>query len=176
MELLSWERLYAFGYFVFWYILWVPGVIYGAMKSMQAFWGAMMYPTISWSSTRRQARRLDWLHKQRDQLERLKKSDREYYGYLLSGVLWVLVLFAGLLMVQGIMTPALFRSPPEQQLMSVNLAFLRYVAGFIAGGVALNRLTWYRSLQEYETTRANLDHRIERLEAKISLQPTPAGV
>jgi hypothetical protein len=90
--------LQSLGYIIFWYGIWLVGVFFGAIKAYHALTGK-----IGAGLARNRARKLDLLQKKRDHLTRLRKCDREYYGRLLSGVLWVLTLFAVQVAFEGVL-------------------------------------------------------------------------
>jgi hypothetical protein len=156
MELLTWGNV--------WWVVWGISVSYGAIKAIQALKGTVS-TGFTWNRTRKLAR----LRKRREHLIQLHDSDREYHGWLLSGVLWVLALFAVALLFEGV-------SVRDPLVRSFVLNLGRYLVGLTAFMVALARLSDYRSLQHFDRTIAFLDRRIATLEAKTALQPAPAGV
>jgi hypothetical protein len=120
-------------------------------------------------------RKLKRLQKRRDHLELLHDSEREYYGWLLSGVLWVLWLLALQLAVEGLTYPPKHWSLELQLVLAAVVNFMRTILGIVAYMVATTWLADYRALRRFDRTMANLDRAIAKLEAKMSLQTAPAG-
>jgi hypothetical protein len=137
-------------------------------------WRRLGRSGISWTFAVTRTRQLNSFRKLQARLKHLHDSDG-VCGWLLSGILWVLVLLAGELMLEAIVASQLGGpSLPVQGLVSL-LIGPRYIVGGIAMGVAVNRLNWYRRLEHYDTTMAALDRAITNLEAKqASHQPGAA--
>jgi hypothetical protein len=166
MDLLSWENAYYFGYIFFWYILWAPGVIYGAIKTYQTLTGKIG-TGFAWN----RARKLDVLRKRRDWLIELHKSDRTYYGWLLSSILWVLTLLAAEIALEGMMVPPTGFTAEALYIHVVLRHLLRFFLGYTAFVLALGRLGDYRALQRFDRAKERIDRAIAKLEAKRLLPP-----
>jgi hypothetical protein len=116
------------------------------------------------------------LKKQRARLQQLHDSDRAYYGWLLSSVLWVLALLGVQLVIEGYMALGLTRLPEEQHKYHALINITRLGMGFAVYSIALNRLiqNWLRR-RHFDRDIARLDRAIARLEVKQeSHQPATA--
>jgi hypothetical protein len=121
-------------------------------------------------------RQLANLKQRRDWLRQLHDCDRAYYGYLLSGILSVLVWFAMQLILEGMMVSLTYSSPFLQQVAAAILTMTRYGVGLIAGAIAMRRLGTCRVLQHFDPAMAALDRCIATLEAKLGVSPASATV
>jgi hypothetical protein len=130
---------------------------------------------ISWTFAVTRTRQLNSLRKLQARLKHLHDSDG-VCGWLLSGILWVLVLFAGELMLEATVASQLGESSLPVQVLVSPLIGTRYAVGGIAMVVAANRLNWYHRLEHYDTTMAGLDRAITKLEAKQASHQSPAAV
>jgi hypothetical protein len=158
MDLLSWDMGT-----VLWRIIWAVSVLFGAYKAIQALTG--------WVFTSSRKRNLALLQKRRARLIQLHESDREYYGWLLSGILAVLILLALLLAIEGITAP-----PIEHELLVTLIRnFIRFVVGLWAFTIAAPRYLDYHELQHFDRILARLDRKIAKLEGHPSSPPAPAG-
>jgi hypothetical protein len=138
---------------------------------------AVMYKGMTAGLLLRRKRRLTYLKKRQAWLRQLYESDRAYIGYLLSGILWVLVLFGVLLIFEGSMAQQHFISPRDQQLADLPMRFTRYMVGVIAYIIALQHvIVDYMLRRRYERFMGALDRRIAKLEVKLGLSPASATV
>ena len=146
----------------------IISTIYAAIQAVQALkWPVRM--GFTWGLTQSLAH----LQKQRARLVRLQGSDREFYGWMLSGILWGVALFAAALMLESLMVIPPASSPLSQYVAMALVKVGRYTLGWFAGRIAMKRLGDYRALQRFDTTIANLDRDIAKLEAKLSLRAAP---
>jgi hypothetical protein len=123
-----------------------------------------------------QAQKLAGLRKRRARLIRLQESDREYYGWLLSGVLSVLALFALALLYEVVLAPPTGSGPQADIVAHFLLSTVRFGLGWAAYWIAIGRWKDYRWLQRFDRAMTRLDRAIAILETKTSVQPTSAGV
>jgi hypothetical protein len=129
---------------------------------------------IRWLFAWSQTRQLDFLQKRRKRLQQLHDCNREYYGWLLSGVLSVLGLLAFQLVLEGLaFGPSRFGSSEKQVLVGFMVASGRFVMGLAAYVTAVNRIHDYRRLQHFNQTIATLDRLMAKLEAKQTVHPAP---
>jgi hypothetical protein len=143
------------------------GLLLGILNAY--FGGGWGSKGISWTFALTRARKLDHLRKRRERLIQLHESDREYYGWLLTGVLSVLALFAGQLVLEAsLMGPYHFGSPEAQWRAGFVLASGRYLIGLVAYFGAVNRVQDYHALRRFDRTIATLDRRIATLAAGAS--------
>jgi hypothetical protein len=121
---------------------------------------------ITWSFALSRQRQLASLQKRRGHLIRLKECNREYYGWLLSSILWMLAIFAGTMLLYGSIA-----------ILPFGAGLAHYVGGFVALWFASVRLGDYRALQNYPKVIERLDRTIAKLEAdrRRSVQPTASG-
>jgi hypothetical protein len=152
-------------------ILKIVALVGGLAATIRLCWGGV---TSGLALTRK--RELAGLRKRRDLLVRLHESDRAYYGWLLSGILWALVVLGVQLMFEGSMGTPFYELPQERQLADVIRHVGRFGAGMIVYAIALHRVVRYRWLQRFDRTIATLDRKIATLEAKMSLQTASAGI
>jgi hypothetical protein len=119
-------------------------------------------------------RNLEYLKKRRDRLQELRDCNREYYGWLLAGVLWVLALLGFQLALEGYMAIRPTWTLERQYVQSVSLTVVRFVMGIVIYTIALNRVLDDRSLRlHFDRTVGKLDRTIARLEAKQALHTPP---
>jgi len=128
---------------------------------------------IGWTFAVSRTRKLRRLRERQAWLQQLYDSDREYYGWLLSGMLWVLMLFGMLLMFEPVMVPHLYHSTLEQRLAGGLEILGRNTVGLLAYYIAGDRVGGYRALQHFDQTMARLDKAIATLEAKQALRQPP---
>jgi hypothetical protein len=155
--------------------VWILGLI-GFILSvfLPSGWGTRgITRTFALSRTRK----LRQLQERRARLQLLHGSDREYYGWLLYGVLGPLALLA-LSMAGGGLIPLLSMGP----MSSLNLVLADLVnitRGISAMGaylLAIKHCQDYQLLQHFDHTMAYLDQAIAKLEAKQgSRQPVAAA-
>jgi hypothetical protein len=124
---------------------------------------------ITWTFALTRTRKLRRLQERRAWFQWLHDSDREYYGWLLSKVLWVLSMLA-VVLVAGIV------NTPPTPLVAKFAKILAHVAGILASLVAFECYVHYLRLQYFDYTMARLNYAIARLEAKqASRQPAAAA-
>jgi hypothetical protein len=131
---------------------------------------------IIWIFALRRSQRLDALKKRRARLQQLHDCNRVYYGYLLSGVLWVLGLLGFHLIMESvwILYPMVPLEQPGGQRELIMTARLGLGLGVFY--FAVSRLSMYKFLlQNYKPAMGNLTRAIDTLEAKQAGQQT-AGV
>jgi MFS family permease len=135
---------------------------------------------ITWSFALSRPRALRRLQRRRDRLKRLKECNREYYDWLLSGILWVLAIFAGTMLLHAL-THYLalgYQAAVNSQAKAVDdlCQFLvLYGGGMLACVVAGSRTRTCRSLQAFDQSMASLDRAIAKLEAKLPRSVQPAA-
>ena len=153
--------------------LWIGGLIGILLSVLNAYfsWGRSGISRI-FAVTR--TRQLNSFRKLQARLKHLHDSDG-MCGWLLSGILWMLVLCAVELMLEATVAAHLRASALPGQVLVSPLIGTRYIVGVIVMLIAVNRLTWYRRFENYDTTMANLDRAIARLEAKQAVQQPAAA-
>jgi hypothetical protein len=145
------------------------GLMLGLLNA--CFGGGWGGRAIGWTFMLGRAQNLTSLQKRRDLLIRLHDSDREYYGWLLSGCLGALALFALEMMFEGLLAQRQVMSPHDQLFYGSVLSALRYGLGLTAYLITCARLGGYRALQHFDRSIARLDQAMAKLEAKTPLQP-----
>jgi hypothetical protein len=157
--------------------LWIVAILGFMFTVLNAFipgWGAKGVSRTFAVSRRRALRRLQ---QRREWLVQLKESDRAYYGWLLSAILWGLVIFAGAMMFHGLMHYRAAVNPQAKAVDDLFQALVQYGGGMLAAFVAGSGVRTYRSLQAFDQSMADLDCAIAKLEAKLprSVQPAATG-
>jgi hypothetical protein len=102
-------------------------------------------------------------------LKELHDSDRAYYGWLLRGVLWGLVLLGVQLAMEGYIAPRITWPPERQHPYHVLINSARVVMGLAVYAIALNRVMgdWFLR-RRFEHQMVRLDRSIARLEGKLA--------
>jgi hypothetical protein len=145
---------------------WLVGLILSTLAAL--FGGGWAGKGIVWTVARRRKRELDRLKKRRAWLQQLHDCDRTYYGWLLGGVLWVLVLLGAQLALEGYVAPPVTWPPERQHELDVQVKAARVVVGFIVYTIALNHvITDWLLRRRFDRTMARLERRIAKLEAKM---------
>jgi hypothetical protein len=127
---------------------------------------------IFWTVLLGRTRRLAYLKRRRDWLQQLHDSDRAYYGWLLSGVLWALMLLGMQLAVEGLIPLHPTWTVEQQYVQGVAHTIERLAMGFAVYSIAYFHLMEDRLLrQHFDRTVAGLDHLIATLEAKQAQHP-----
>jgi hypothetical protein len=132
---------------------------------------------ITWTFALRSKRKLRRLQARRKWLQQLHDCNRVYYGYLLSGVLWVLALLGFHLIMESvwILYPMVPLEQPGGQRELIMTARLGLGLGVFY--FAVSRLSMYMFLlQNYKPAMGNLTRAIDTLEAKqAGHQPAAAA-
>jgi hypothetical protein len=158
-------------------IKWVVALIGLIIGILNAYfgggWGRI---GITWTFALSRRRKLRRLRARREWLQQLHDCNREYYGYLLSGVLWVLALLGLHLIMESawILYPMVPLEQPGDQRELLMTARLGLGLGVFI--IAVSRLSMYKFLlQNYDTAMGNLTRAIARMEAKQAGQQAAAA-
>lgn len=153
------------------------GILGLILGTLAAFFGSGWAGRwIVWTFLLTRKQQLKSLRKQQARLKCLHDTGG-VSGWLLSGILWLLFLFGAQLTLEAIVAEQLTRSSPPGQaaLLRTLLNAARYTVGFITMVVSINRLTWYRRLERYDTVMARFDDAIARLEDKLGVHQGAAA-
>jgi hypothetical protein len=147
---------------------WILAVISLMLSTLSAYFGSGWGRRgIAWTFALGRTRGLAHLKKRRASWQQLHDSDRTYYGWLLTGVLWVLTLLGMQLALEGFMAPVITWPPEQQHVQHVSLNIVRFGIGIAAYMIAVSRLFDNWSLRRrFERNMADLDRAIATLEAK----------
>jgi hypothetical protein len=150
--------------------VWILALISLMLGSLSAYFGGGWgRKGITWTFTLTRTRKLRRLQERRAWFQRLHDSDREYYGWLLSNVLWVL----GMLAVVFIVGTGGTSTTPLAAKVARTLSA---VAGILATLVAMECYVNYLRLLNFDYTMARLNYAIARLETKLGAhQPAAAA-
>src|SRR6266516_715290 len=111
----------------------ILSIILALLAAFYPGWGARGTSRAMALSRKRQ---LDKLERRRDHLKRLKESDRENYGWLLSGILWVLCILAGVIGFDALWHPQPAMSPQDRAFVELGQFVIQYWGGMLALFVA----------------------------------------
>jgi hypothetical protein len=120
---------------------------------------------------------LEYLKKRRARLQQLHDSPREYCGWLLTGVLWVLALLGFQLALEGYMA-GIYRFQPATLQLAANITLdvERCVMGLVVYTIAIGHVLDNRVLRRhFDRTVARMDDAIAKLEAKLAVHEGAAA-
>jgi hypothetical protein len=152
--------------------VWIGALIGLMIGILNAYFGSGWgRKGITWTFALTRTRKLRRLQGRRAWFQWLHDSDREYYGWLLSRIVWVLLMLAVVLMAGIVVTPP---TPLAAQFGKT----LCHVAGIPACLVAFKCWVDYQRLRplNFDYTMARLNYAIARLDAKQAVhQPAAAA-
>jgi hypothetical protein len=157
---------------------WILGLIGLMLSTLSAFFGGGWAGRgITWTFAFTGRRRLYDLRVRRERLQRLHDSDREYYGWLLTGVLWVLILLGMQLGLEGFISLRPTWTVEQLYVQGVGHTIERFAMGITVYAIALSRLVEDRVLRRhFDRNIASLDRAIAILEAKQAVHQPAAAV
>ena len=131
---------------------------------------------MTWTFALTRTRKLKRLQERRARLKRLHDCNREYYGYLLTGVLWVLLLLGLQLGLEGFTSLRPTWTVEQVYVQGVAHAIERFAMGLTVYVIALSHVVEDRILRRhFDRNMARLDGAIARLDAKQAQHQRPAA-